>query len=35
MNVYPKAVEHTKVKVLEDIDRYLELLDHYPLFEKY
>jgi len=35
MNVYPKAVEHTKVKVLEDIDRYLELLDHCPLFEQY
>ncbi|GAE37228.1 helicase-related protein [Halalkalibacter akibai] len=35
MSVYPQAVEHTKIKVLEDMDRYLETLDTLPPFEKY
>ncbi|WP_227938240.1 helicase-related protein [Alkalihalobacillus deserti] len=35
MTVYPKAVEHTKSKILVDIDRYLELRDTCPSFEQY
>jgi ATP-dependent RNA helicase SUPV3L1/SUV3 len=35
MIVYPQAVEHTKTKVLEDMDRYLEILDSMPTFKQY
>ncbi|MDT8861566.1 helicase-related protein [Alkalihalobacillus sp. MEB130] len=33
--VYPLAVEHTKKKVMEDIQRYLEEKETMPSFEKY
>ncbi|MFC0472390.1 helicase-related protein [Halalkalibacter kiskunsagensis] len=33
--VYPKAVEHTKKKVLEDVDRYLEQKNELPKYEQY
>ncbi|WP_462411776.1 DEAD/DEAH box helicase [Neobacillus sp. Marseille-QA0830] len=33
--IYPQAVEHTKMKVLEDIDRYLEKQEIVPAFEQY
>ncbi|ARK30580.1 helicase-related protein [Halalkalibacter krulwichiae] len=35
MTVYPQAIEHTKRKVLDDIDRYLEVLDKLPNYEQY
>jgi ATP-dependent RNA helicase SUPV3L1/SUV3 len=33
--IYPKAIEHTKGKVYEDIDRYFETKALLPLFEQY
>jgi ATP-dependent RNA helicase SUPV3L1/SUV3 len=33
--VYPKAVEHTKKKVMEDIDRYLEEKEELPKYSQY
>ncbi|MGJ7913028.1 DEAD/DEAH box helicase [Neobacillus sp. LXY-1] len=33
--VYPEAVEQTKLKLYEDIDRYLELKETLPSFEQY
>ncbi len=33
--IYPQAIEHTKMKVYEDMDRYLETKETLPSFEKY
>ncbi|EKN64844.1 helicase [Neobacillus bataviensis LMG 21833] len=33
--IYPQAIEHTKMKVVEDIDRYLESNELLPSFEQY
>jgi ATP-dependent RNA helicase SUPV3L1/SUV3 len=33
--IYPQAVEHTKMKVYQDIDRYLETKETLPSFEQY
>ncbi|MGG3466791.1 DEAD/DEAH box helicase [Neobacillus pocheonensis] len=33
--IYPQAIEHTKKKVYEDIDRYLETKASLPAFEQY
>ncbi|CAH2717012.1 ATP-dependent RNA helicase DeaD [Neobacillus rhizosphaerae] len=33
--IYPQAVEHTKMKVFEDIDRYLETKESLPSFDQY
>ncbi|AIM15221.1 RNA helicase [Bacillus sp. X1(2014)] len=33
--IYPQAVEHTKMKVYQDIDRYLEMKETLPSFEQY
>jgi ATP-dependent RNA helicase SUPV3L1/SUV3 len=33
--VYPQAVEQTKLKLYEDIDRYLEQRETLPSFEQY
>ncbi|WP_308417923.1 hypothetical protein [Halalkalibacter okhensis] len=33
--VYPQAVEHTKRKIMEDIERYLEEKEPMPTFEQY
>ncbi|MFJ7726988.1 DEAD/DEAH box helicase [Neobacillus sp. NPDC097160] len=33
--IYPQAVEHTKMKVFEDIDRYLEMREIPASFEQY
>ncbi|WP_042460564.1 DEAD/DEAH box helicase [Neobacillus dielmonensis] len=35
MAIYPQAIEHTKLKVYEDIDRYLERQETAPSFEQY
>ncbi|MCT8138366.1 DEAD/DEAH box helicase [Anaerobacillus sp. CMMVII] len=34
-SLYPQAVEHTKIKVFEDIDRYLEVKTESPSFDQY
>ncbi|MDR4948089.1 DEAD/DEAH box helicase [Neobacillus cucumis] len=33
--IYPQAIEQTKVKIFEDIDRYLETKESLPSFEQY
>lgn len=33
--IYPSAIEHTKMKVYEDIDRYLETKELLPSYEQY
>lgn len=33
--VYPQAVEHTKIKIEEDMDRYLETKPELPSFDQY
>lgn len=33
--IYPQAVEHTKMKIYQDIDRYLETKDTLPAFMDY
>ncbi|WML40033.1 DEAD/DEAH box helicase [Neobacillus sp. OS1-2] len=33
--IYPQAIEHTKMKVIEDIDHYLETNELQPSFEQY
>ncbi|MGJ7921612.1 DEAD/DEAH box helicase [Neobacillus sp. LXY-4] len=35
LSIYPQAIDHTKKKVLEDIDRYLEKRDALPSFEQF
>ncbi|MEH7332129.1 DEAD/DEAH box helicase [Neobacillus drentensis] len=35
ITIYPQAIEHTKMKVFEDIDRYLETKESGPSFEQY
>ncbi|MGG1678061.1 DEAD/DEAH box helicase [Neobacillus sp. NRS-1170] len=35
ITIYPQAIEHTKMKVYEDIDRYLETKESVPTFEQY
>ncbi|WP_223590862.1 DEAD/DEAH box helicase [Neobacillus bataviensis] len=35
ITIYPQAIEHTKMKVYEDIDRYLETKESGPTFEQY
>ena len=35
MNLYPHAVEHTKTKLMEDLDRYLEDKEKIPSFEQF
>src|SRR3954468_11249014 len=34
-DIYPQAIEQTKVKIYEDIDRYLETKESLPQFEQY
>ena len=33
--IYPIAIEHTKQKVIQDIDHYLEVQDNLPTFDTY
>lgn len=33
--LYPQAIEHTKLKVFEDIDRFLEVKTEPPSFNEY
>ncbi|MDQ1145611.1 ATP-dependent RNA helicase SUPV3L1/SUV3 [Bacillus sp. SORGH_AS 510] len=35
LTIYPQAIEHTKIKIQEDMDRYLETKDLLPSFEQY
>ncbi|ETI69149.1 DEAD/DEAH box helicase [Neobacillus vireti] len=35
ITIYPQAIEHTKTKIYEDIDRYLEAKETLPTFEQY
>ncbi|MFZ7942667.1 MULTISPECIES: helicase-related protein [Bacillaceae] len=34
-SIYPQAVEHTKMKVIDDIDHYLEMRENLPSFDQY
>lgn len=34
-SIYPLAVQHTKQKIYDDIDRYLEVKENLPSFEQY
>jgi ATP-dependent RNA helicase SUPV3L1/SUV3 len=33
--IYPQAIEHTKIKVMEDMNHYLETKESLPYFEQY
>lgn len=33
--IYPQAIEHTKMKVYEDINHYFETKDTLPSFDQY
>ncbi|WP_209123783.1 DEAD/DEAH box helicase [Alkalihalobacillus sp. BA299] len=33
--LYPQAIEHTKIKIYEDLDRYLETKEIMPTYEQY
>ncbi|WML60287.1 DEAD/DEAH box helicase [Neobacillus sp. PS2-9] len=35
LTIYPQAIEHTKMKIQEDMDRYLEGEESLPTFEEY
>lgn len=35
ITIYPQAIEHTKIKVYQDIDHYLETKDALPNFQQY